>query len=239
MMFRLAILLAAVLSASTAQAEIYKCVADDGSVSYLQIPCPKQISETVRSALPKTRAVVDCRWASAFAGDVTRRMRGGMASEALFDFYGGIDSVSSGTINIINYVYRFRGDEAIPEQRISSLAGSMCKAGSLGDVRCDVLPYGQEPGDRCDPEKTEENLSVDADSRPNGELQQSASATTVGVQASNQQQARASGSSDQCKKGIRDQIDAIDAEMRSGYDSAQGERYRESLRTLTTRLHNC
>jgi hypothetical protein len=134
-------------------------------------------------------------------------------------------------------VYRFRGDEAIPEQRISSLAGSMCKAGSLGDVRCEVLPYGQEPGDRCDPEKTEENLSGDYDNRPNGELQQSASA--VGVQASNQQQARTSGSSDQCKKGIRDQIDAIDAEMRSGYDSAQGERYRESLRTLTTRLHNC
>jgi hypothetical protein len=166
-------------------------------------------------------------------------MRGGMASEALFDFYGGIDSVSSGTINIINYVYRFRGDEAIPEQRISSLAGSMCKAGSLGDVRCEVLPYGQEPGDRCDPEKTEDNLAGDDDGLPTGEPQQSASATTAGVQTSIQQQVRADGSSDQCKKGIRDQIDAIDAQMRAGYDSAQGERYRESLRTLTTRLHNC
>ncbi len=239
MMFRLAIILLVMLSASAAKAEIYKCVAEDGGISYSQIPCPKQNTTTVRSAMPKTRAVVDCRWASAFAGDVTRRMRGGMGSGALFDFYGGIDSVSSGTINIINYVYRFRGDEAIPEQRISSLAGSMCKAGSLGDVRCEVLPYGQEPGDRCDAENIEDGLAVDDEIRPRDGAQQAAPAAAVDLQSSNRQQARVDGSGDQCKQGIRDQIDAIDAQMRAGYDSAQGERYRENLRALTTRLRNC
>ena len=230
MMFRLALLLVAVLAASGAQAEIYKCVADDGGITYSQIPCPKQKTTTVRSAVPKTGAVVDCRWASAFAGDVTRRMRSGLASEALFDFYGGIDSVSPGTINIINYVYRFRGNESVPEQRISSLAGSMCKAGSLGDVRCEALPYGQDPGGRCDDEET--------DAGPVESIAP-AQALPLAEQTNIQQQARTDVSNDQCKQGIRDQIDAIDAQMRRGYDSAQGERYRERLRALTTRLHQC
>jgi hypothetical protein len=139
--------------------------------------------------------------------------------------------VSPGTINIINYVYRFRGNESVPEQRISSLAGSMCEAGSLGDVRCEALPYGQDPGGRCDAEN-DENRAPD-------DLQQPAPAVAIDMQSSNQQQARIDGSNDQCKKGIRDQIDAIDAQMREGYDSAQGERYRESLRLLTTRLRQC
>jgi hypothetical protein len=232
-------MLVAILSVPAAQAEIYKCVAEDGAVSYSQIPCPTQKTTTVPSAVPRTRAVVDCRWASAFAGEVTRRMRGGMASDALFDSYGGIDSVSSGTINIINYVYRFRGDEAIPEQRISSLAGSMCKAGSLGDVSCEALPYGQDPGGRCDAENIEDGLAEDDENRPRDGARQTAPAAAVDLQSSNQQQARVDGASDQCKMGIRDQIDAIDAQMREGYDSAQGERYRENLRALTTRLHNC
>ncbi len=230
MMFRLALLLVAVLAASGAQAEIYKCVADDGGITYSQIPCPKQKTTTVRSAVPKTGAAVDCRWASAFAGDVTRRMRSGLASEGLFDFYGGIDSVSPGTINIINYVYRFRGNESVPEQRISSLAGSMCKAGSLGDVRCEALPYGQDPGGRCDDGET--------DAGPVESIAP-AQALPLAEQTNIQQQARTDVSNDQCKQGIRDQIDAIDAQMRRGYDSVQGERYRERLRALTTRLHQC
>jgi len=223
MTFRIALVLVAVLSASAAKAEIYKCVADDGGITYSQIPCPKQVTTTVRSAVPKNRAVVDCRWASTFAGDVTRHMRSGLESQALFESYGGIDSVSPGTINIINYVYRFRGNESVPEQRISSLAGSMCEAGLLGDVRCEVLPYGQDPGGRCDAENIENGLTGDDENRPPDDLQQ----------------ARINGFNEQCKQGIRDQIDAIDAQMREGYDSAQGERYRESLRVLTTRLRQC
>jgi hypothetical protein len=43
----------------------------------------------------------------------------------------------------------------------------------------------------------------------------------------------------QCKKRYRDQIDAIDVEMRRGYSSAQGEAYRERLRVLTQHLRRC
>ena len=44
---------------------------------------------------------------------------------------------------------------------------------------------------------------------------------------------------EQCRNSYRDQIDDIDAQMRSGYDSAQGEVYRERLRVLTKNLRAC
>jgi hypothetical protein len=42
-----------------------------------------------------------------------------------------------------------------------------------------------------------------------------------------------------CKDRYRDQIDAIDAQMRNGYDSEQGEVYRERLRRLTSSMREC
>ena len=225
------------LFAASAQADIYKCVAEDGAVSYSQIPCPQQKSETVRTPTARVDTTVDCRWASKLANDVARRMRTGLESDAAFNMYGGIDSVSSGTINIINYVYRFRSDNSTAIERISSLAGNMCKAGSLGDVRCESLPYGEDPtGNTCDP---------DTDDPAEGQT----AATAESVAASDttrpvvSTQARESGGNaadrEACRDNFRDQIDAIDAQMRSGYDSAQGERYRERLLSLTTRMREC
>ena len=231
--FRIALIPFALLLATGAEAEIYKCVAEDGSVAYSQIPCPKEKTTTVATAVAKADAVVDCRWAVKFSNDVGRRMRSGLPSDAVFNFYGGVDTVSPGTVNIINYVFRFRGNEAMPLERISSLAGSMCKAGSLGDVRCESLPYGQDPtGKRCDPDAQEEfaepNDAVVSDAPP-----PAASNSVLQPTANN------SAALERCRKNYRDQIDAIDAQMRNGYDSAQGEAYRERLRVLTTSLRAC
>lgn len=234
MKFRLALIPIALLIATGAEAEIYKCVAEDGSVAYSQIPCPKQKTTTVTAAAHRDDGVVDCRWAMQFSTDVGRRMRSGLPSDAVFNFYGGVDSVSPGTLNIINYVYRFRGNAAMPLERISSLAGSMCKAGSLGDVRCESLPYGQdETGEACNPDAADKP----ADAGQVGEDE------VARVASSKNEIASMAGSNDvatdQCKKRYRDQIDAIDAQMRSGYDSAQGETYRERLRVLTSSLRAC
>lgn len=43
----------------------------------------------------------------------------------------------------------------------------------------------------------------------------------------------------QCKKKHRDAIDAIDAEMRRGYSSEQGEAYKKQLLALTEQLRDC
>lgn len=189
----------------------------------------------------RTDNVVDCRWATQFANEVGRRMRGGMPSEAVFGLYGGIDSVSAGTINIINYVFRFRGNAAMPLERISSLAGSMCKAGSLGDVRCASLPYGQDPtGKRCDPEAAELEEANNLDVIEGAAVASSTADNNVASLAgSNNTASSDNAAREQCRDSYRDQIDAIDAQMRQGYDSAQGEIYRERLRVLTTNMRAC
>jgi len=237
MNFRIALIPIALLLAPAAEAEIYKCVAEDGSVSYSQIPCPKQKSTTVRADVARTDEAVDCRWASQFANDVALRMRGGMASGEIFNAYGGVDSVSVGTVNIINYVFRFRGNASMPLERISSLAASMCKAGSLGDVRCESLPYGQDPsGESCDPDAT----NVEATPvTPIASTTDQTQFTNGNIDPQANSQASSNEAREQCKKSYRDQIDAIDAQMRGGYDSAQGDVYRERLRVLTTNLRAC
>jgi hypothetical protein len=246
MHFRLLPTLLILLAAPAANADIYKCVAEDGAVSYSQIPCPKQKSTTVAVAKPRRDGASDCRWAASFAGDVARRMRGGMASDAMFDLYGGVDSISNGTMNVINYVYRFRANEAMPEQRIASLAASMCKAGSLGDVSCEALPYGQEPdGGRCnEDEETDLADSLGADDINQANTLATSNNTTARSQvpstpARNEQSTRSAASRESCRDGYRDQIDEIDAQMRRGYDSAKGEEYRERLRRLTEAMRAC
>lgn len=234
------------LLASGAQAEIYKCTADDGGITYSQIPCPQEKTETVRTVTSRSSAPADCRWASQFATEVARRMRTGRDSASLFDLYGGVDSVSNGTVNIINYVYRFRSDDSIGVERISSLAGNMCKAGSLGDVSCEALPYGQDPtGKRCNPDDEDGESAVttvatvdNSDLLGNASTAQEASNNSRRV-VSNAAPPEDRSQIEACKKRYRDQIDAIDARMRNGYDSSQGERYREELRELTTRLREC
>lgn len=44
---------------------------------------------------------------------------------------------------------------------------------------------------------------------------------------------------DVCKKRYRDQIDEIDAEMRTRFSPEQGEAYKERLMTLTKQLRAC
>jgi len=245
MMLRLVLVLGALMFASGVQAEIYKCVAEDGGITYSQVPCPKQKTTTVRTTVTKIDDTVDCRWASQFANDVAQHMRSGLTSTELFDSHGGIDSVSSGTVNIINYVYRFRNNDSVPLQRISSLAGTMCEAGSLGDVRCEVLPYGQDTStNRCAPDT--EVAGDDCRGADCGEtvaaqaqLQQPVPTAEYDRQNNEDTQARNDKVQEQCKKSYRDQIDAIDAQMRQGYDSAEGESYRERLRALTTSLRQC
>ncbi len=212
---RVALFLVALFFASAAEAEVHKCVADDGNVTYSQVPCPITESKTERSLVATHEYVLDCRWATAFASDVTRSMRAGLTPDTVFDLYGGADHVSPGTHNIINYVFRFRGNASVSAERITSLAQSMCEAGSLGDVRCELLPYGQDLGsNRCNPDA-------------GGAGEQPATGATINA------------ATEQCKQGTRDEIDEIDAQMRQGYDPAQGERYRERLLVLTTRLREC
>ena len=64
------------LLASSGQAEVFKCTAEDGGLTFQQTPCPEQKVEKVA-----TQAVVekgsDCSFAHRFAVATARLMRAG------------------------------------------------------------------------------------------------------------------------------------------------------------------
>ena len=225
------LLLTAILFAVDAHAEIYKCKDADGNVMYSQTPCKKQPSEIIAGTGSKSAQAADCSFAGRFAVTTARYMRAGSRSDEVFNRYGGLDSLSKGSIGVINYVYSFRTNADVSEERIAGLARAKCQARSFGDVSCEALPLSFVEGlGGCDPEEMAEETE---------QAPVAATPPAAGRTITRAGDSRSDEVTQQCKKRYRDQIDAIDAEMRRGYSSAQGETYRERLRVLTQKLRQC
>jgi hypothetical protein len=158
-------------------------------------------------------------------------MRAGVKSDEVFDRYGGLDSMSRASISAINYVYSFRTNDDVTVERIAELADAKCRVGSFGDASCEELPLSFTEGiGGCDGEGEVQEILAEEP----GDPQTFAAMTT---------RSTVNGRSDEeiqtCKKHYRDSIDEIDAEMRGGYSSEQGEAYRQRLRLLTEKLRAC
>ena len=219
---------ALLLAGDDVRADVYKCTAADGSLTYQQTPCPEQKVEKLN--VQKTDAVApSCLYANKFAVSTARLMRAGQSSDEVFNRYGGLDSLSKSSIGVINYVYSFRTNDDVSVERIAALTQAKCRARSLGDVSCELMPLSfTESMGGCDGEgevAIDEPVAQAPGPAPSFNRKTENTVSTEFVE--------------QCKKRYRDQIDAIDAQMRSGYTSAQGEAYRERLRTLTEQLRNC
>ena len=228
------LLLTAVLYSADACADIYKCKDSDGNLMYSQTPCKKQEPQKVGTSGSKSTETADCSFAGRFAITTARYMRAGSRSDEIFNRYGGLDSLSKGSIGVINYVYSFRTNADVTEERIGGLAQNKCRARSFGDVSCQVLPLSfTEALGGCDAD--------DADKTQEPSMAASAATESSGTGRSTPrvENSRSGEMAQQCKKRYRDRIDAIDAEMRRGYSSAQGEAYREQLRVLTQQLRRC
>jgi hypothetical protein len=215
-----------------AQAEVFKCTAEDGSLTFQQTPCPEQKVEKVQTAVSASDAM-NCSHARQFAVLAGRFMRSGLRSDELFERYGGLDSLSRSSLGVINYVYTFRTNDDVSVERIAALTQAKCQARSLGDVNCETLPASYtETLASCNPDLEEDRVVSTAGS----------SEPTLAAPTSTRARTDAARSSEeiaQCKKKNRDAIDAIDAEMRRGYSSEQGEGYRQRLRVLTEQLRAC
>lgn len=223
-------------AAPAGHADVYKCTAEDGSLTFQQTPCPEQKVEVVDTQ--ETAPVdLDCRYASRFADFTARYMRAGVRSDEVFTGYGGLDALSRPTIGVINYVYSFRTNKDVSEERIAGLTQSRCQAGSFGDASCAAFPssFTDNLGG-CDGELLQEPAAQDVTAAAPGMPEDRSAPAT-------QQQAVATGRSAEetaaCKQHYRDTIDEIDAEMRRGYSSERGEVYRQRLRQLTESLRAC
>ncbi|MDH3428480.1 MAG: DUF4124 domain-containing protein [Gammaproteobacteria bacterium] len=227
-------------------ADIYKCKDDDGNLMFSQTPCARQESVVVGPS-ESTKSDVDCSHANKFANTTARMMRRGFGSDEVFDYYGGLDSLSKGSVGVINYVYSFRTSAGVSLERIAGLAQAKCEARSFGNANCEALPTSfTESLGGCQAGGEENPASPSAQEPGPQEIQAELSAAPAqqgGADARLADRPRASVAdedvTEQCKKMYRDQIDAIDAQMRRGYSSAQGEQYREQLRGLTQKLRSC
>lgn len=233
------VILAALL-AGTAHAQIYKCTDADGGTVYAQTPCSTTESTTVRTGTSGGNAA-DCTYANKFASWTARLMRGGSSSKDVFDRYGGIGALSKESLGVINYVYTFRTNDDVTVERIASLAAAKCRAGSFGTPSCEALPAAYTDGlGGCDAEDDATEAGTAPDFAPAAPITsqptQNSSATSAARAIT---PTRSREDVEQCKKPYRDRIDAIDAQMRRGYTSEQGESYRQSLRGLTQSLRDC
>ena len=218
------------VTSTPGRADVFKCTAEDGGLTFQQTPCPVQKVEKIATQAVAEKGL-DCSFANRFAVSTARLMRAGVKSDEVFDRYGGLDALSRSSIGVINYVYLFRTNDDVTVERIAELSDAKCRVGSFGEANCEALPLSFVEGiGGCDGEgEVQEILAAEP-----GDPQHVVSTPT---------RSAASGRSDEeiqtCKKHYRDSIDEIDAEMRSGYSSEQGEIYRQRLRLLTEKLRAC
>ena len=231
----------------SSEAKMYKCIDENGDVTYSQTACQgDQTIDKVIGGQKQQSNLEDCKYAGQFSKVILRSMRAGNDADVVFDQYGGINALSKSSIAIINYVYSFKQTPDVSANRISSLTMAKCNARSFGDVACKDLPddfqrtigpYG------CDEDKAlEQGIPPAPQTLPNpasGAVEAQPmrkSSATPPANASNQDQAVISD----CKARYDQRIAEVDVLLREGYDAAQGEALNaERRRLVDARYSDC
>lgn len=136
------VLLSLVFLALPAQATIYKCVDGNGNTTYSGTACATDESarKITTSATPVTAQ--DCRIAHNFSLAISKQLKRGESSGAVFDSFGGMNSLSPSSIGLISYIYTFKGNDHASVNRIANLATERCEIGSFGAAAsyCNAYP---------------------------------------------------------------------------------------------------
>lgn len=236
------------LASIDARAEIYKCVAANGELTYSQTPCPEKDSKvTVQKSDGRSGAdSADCQYAHRFALATAQEMQAGTDSSTVFDRYGGLGSLSNGSVSLISYVFQFRTNDDVSVERVAALSNAKCQARAFGDVTCEQLPVAftnRLGGCEADDESRARNVlpfptSV---SQPTQLQSYSAPQESGSSQQARYRDTRAREEEKrlECKERIRSQIDAINSQMRSGYSGSQGDSMRRRRRDLEQKMRDC
>ena len=253
-----ALLLAlAFFSAGTANAQIFKCVAENGELTFSQTPCAEKDSKVtvIKSGSRSSDEAADCEHARRFALDTAEQMKSGAASITIFDSYGGLGALSKGSVSLISYVYQFRTNDDISAVRVSALATAKCRARAFGDVSCEQLPasFTNRLGS-CDKDGDDDGQSsIDAGDTDGMGVQAmqlqdagrnptnySSQGTNTALSARNRQPKETEDDTRlKCRAKIKSQIASINTKLRGGYTYAQGESLKRSRRDLEAKKRDC
>jgi hypothetical protein len=253
--FAALLLVFAWLLPATTKAEIFKCVAENGELTFSQVPCPeKGTTVTVmKSGGNFSDEPADCEHARRFALSTAQQMKSGIGSNAIFDSYGGLGTLSKGSVSLVSYVFQFRTNVDVSAVRVSALATAKCQARAFGDVSCEQLPASFTNGfGGCDKDEDGPDSTTAANTdgmnaqaihlQPFGGPTSSTSSrdTTADMRARNREaKAIEEERRLECRDRVKSQIDSINAGMRSGYTSAQGESFKKRRRDLEAKMRDC
>ncbi|HEY3487795.1 MAG TPA: hypothetical protein VGL10_06990 [Gammaproteobacteria bacterium] len=161
-----------------------------------------------------------CTAVQQFAVDVAKRMQAGTGAKEEFDMHGGLDAISKGMLNIINYVHTHRVNKGIAPARIGSLTLARCQNGAFGKLEYSDLP------EEYDPDYQQEN---GFERYPDAFLpaEQSAPMETPAIDSTDDQDSVAANPA--CLQ-YRQRIRQLDEQMRTGYSSEAGDQLREQRR---------
>lgn len=234
---------------SDAVAATYKCIDENGDVTYSQIPCKQnQKTDKLLNSSKKPAELEDCKYAGAFSQMTFRHMRAGLSTQQLFDRYGGVNSISRGTLGVINYVYSFKYSTAMQPSRVAQLTIAKCNAQAFGKVLCEDFPNEfQEMIFSCDDEEREEAIRLqELIDQSVGQKRQFNNSTTIDVYGSQDHESRNRESMKaqekeqlriiKCKKRYESEIKKIDDRMSQGYTASLGETLRDRRRSLVKKL---
>ena len=178
---------------SDVSAATYKCIDVNGDVTYSQTPCKQnQKTDKLLSSGKKPAEMEDCKYAGAFSQMAFRQMRSGLSTQQLFERYGGVNSISQGTLGVINYVYSFKYSPTMQPARIAELTIAKCNAQAFGKVRCEDFPDEfQEMIFSCDDEEREEAIRLQKlFDQSVGQHKQFNNSPTIGAYGSSDQKSR-------------------------------------------------
>ncbi len=216
-------------------ADVHKCADADGNIMYSQTPCAAQVSANVNMAGFSSQSIaMDCSYANRFALSTARRMRVGTGPTELFNRYGGLDTLSKGTLGVINYVYGYRTNSVVSVEQIAALTEAECQTRALGIINCETLPlaYTESIGG-CAVADGRRTVAAEQE-RPAVQT-----APTSNVVRTQTKPTQTNEFTEQCQKWYRDSIEHIDAQMQRDLPPEEGEFYRKELHELTQRLREC
>jgi hypothetical protein len=247
----------AFFSPGTTDAEIFKCVAENGELTFSQTPCREKDSKVtvIKSGSSSSDESADCEHARRFALNTAQQMKSGAGSSTVFDSYGGLGALSKGSVSLISYVYQFRTNDDVSAERVSALATAKCRARAFGDVSCEQLPaaFTNRIGS-CDKDEDDDGHSSLDEGHTDvmgvqamqiqGAGRNPTDSSLQGANASLPESNRKAKATEeekrlQCRANIKTQIDSINTKMRSGYTQRQGESLKNRRRDLEAKKRDC
>lgn len=236
----LLVLLAA--AANPASADVYRCVAADGSTTFSQTPCSADAERVAVSSNRPDSGSADCAFADKFIRSTSRLMRQGLRKEELYEQYGGQQAFGTGAKKIVNYVYMYGDTRGMSQDRIAELAGAQCASGAFGAVNCETLPAAYvESGGGCGESfsafDADRHVDVWAIRRAEADERTRAAAELRAEQsekmlANIEKQRRI----DQCRQKYQTEINRIETRIFAGADP-NGERL--ELKRLRKKMQQC